>query len=118
MELPIEFRIVFQKLVPWHGGYLGAWAGWVLSRFYPCSWCTALCTSLTPVQVYDGVGKDTFDASLKCLGLCGLLVSFGNASGKVRERGWAGMGVGGVSVGGVSVGGVSVGGGIEAWCQS
>ncbi len=33
--------------------------------------------------VYDSVGKDTFDASLKCLSPLGLLVSFGNASGPV-----------------------------------
>lgn len=33
--------------------------------------------------VYDGVGKDTFEASLDCLAPLGLLVSFGNASGKV-----------------------------------
>ncbi|EKD59416.1 MAG: NADPH:quinone oxidoreductase-like protein zinc-containing oxidoreductase, partial [uncultured bacterium] len=31
--------------------------------------------------VYDGVGKDTFDTSLRCLRPFGLLVSFGNASG-------------------------------------
>jgi NADPH2:quinone reductase len=31
--------------------------------------------------VYDGVGKDTFDASLDCLRPRGLMVSFGNASG-------------------------------------
>jgi NADPH:quinone reductase len=33
--------------------------------------------------VYDSVGKDTFDASLKCLRPYGLLASFGNASGPV-----------------------------------
>jgi len=33
--------------------------------------------------VYDGVGKDTFMASLDCLAPRGLLVSFGNASGPV-----------------------------------
>lgn len=33
--------------------------------------------------VYDSVGKDTFDVSLKCLQPFGLLVSFGNASGLV-----------------------------------
>ncbi|TDG14825.1 quinone oxidoreductase [Seongchinamella unica] len=31
--------------------------------------------------VYDGVGADTFDLSLSCLRLRGLMVSFGNASG-------------------------------------
>lgn len=33
--------------------------------------------------VYDGVGKDTFFASLDCLAPRGLLVSYGNASGAV-----------------------------------
>ena len=33
--------------------------------------------------VYDSVGKDTFLASLDCLKPLGLMVSFGNASGKV-----------------------------------
>jgi NADPH:quinone reductase-like Zn-dependent oxidoreductase len=32
--------------------------------------------------VYDGVGKSTFDSSLKCLDYLGWLISFGNASGK------------------------------------
>lgn len=31
--------------------------------------------------VYDGVGRDTFDMSLDCLAVRGLMVSFGNASG-------------------------------------
>ena len=33
--------------------------------------------------VYDGVGRDTFTASLDCLAPRGLMVSFGNASGPV-----------------------------------
>ncbi|HLB79412.1 MAG TPA: zinc-binding dehydrogenase, partial [Dongiaceae bacterium] len=33
--------------------------------------------------VYDGVGKDTFAASLDCLAPLGLMVSFGSASGPV-----------------------------------
>ena len=33
--------------------------------------------------VYDGVGKATFEASLDCLRVRGLMVSFGNASGQV-----------------------------------
>jgi NADPH2:quinone reductase len=33
--------------------------------------------------VYDSVGRDTFETSLKCLRPFGLLVSFGNASGPV-----------------------------------
>lgn len=35
--------------------------------------------------VYDGVGKDTFVASLDCLQPRGLLASFGNASGPVTD---------------------------------
>ena len=37
---------------------------------------------MVPV-VYDGVGKDTFTASLDCLQPFGLMVSYGNASGPV-----------------------------------
>ena len=33
--------------------------------------------------VYDSVGKDTFEGSLACLRPCGLMASFGNASGPV-----------------------------------
>jgi NADPH2:quinone reductase len=33
--------------------------------------------------VYDSVGKDTFEGSLDCLRVRGLMVSFGNASGPV-----------------------------------
>ncbi|MBC6405851.1 MAG: quinone oxidoreductase [Rhodospirillales bacterium] len=33
--------------------------------------------------VFDGVGKDTWEMSLDCLQPCGLMVSFGNASGAV-----------------------------------
>ena len=35
--------------------------------------------------VYDGVGKDTFDLSLKCLTFRGLMVSFGQSSGMVED---------------------------------
>ncbi|WP_298282733.1 quinone oxidoreductase [Acidocella sp.] len=38
--------------------------------------------AMVPV-VYDGVGKDTFTASLDCLAPLGLMVSYGNASGPV-----------------------------------
>ena len=34
-------------------------------------------------MVYDGIGKDTFPASLDCLSPRGLWVSFGNASGPI-----------------------------------
>ena len=33
--------------------------------------------------VFDGVGKDTFDKSIECLSMYGMMVSFGNASGSV-----------------------------------
>jgi len=33
--------------------------------------------------VYDSVGKDTFDKSLECLSMYGMMVTFGNASGPV-----------------------------------
>ena len=35
--------------------------------------------------VYDGVGKDTFDESIKCLSIRGLMVSFGQSSGMVEK---------------------------------
>ena len=35
--------------------------------------------------VYDGVGKDTFDMSLKCLNFRGLMVSFGQSSGMIED---------------------------------
>ena len=35
--------------------------------------------------VYDGVGKDTFDISLKCLKFRGLMVSLGQSSGMVND---------------------------------
>jgi NADPH2:quinone reductase len=35
--------------------------------------------------VYDGIGKDTWEASLDCLAPRGMMVSFGNASGAVTQ---------------------------------
>ena len=35
--------------------------------------------------VYDGVGKDTFDESIKSLNFRGLMVSFGQSSGMVEK---------------------------------
>ena len=35
--------------------------------------------------VYDGVGKDTFNISLECLSLRGLMVSFGQSSGMIPQ---------------------------------
>ena len=34
--------------------------------------------------VYDGVGKDTFEKSINCLKIRGMMVSFGNASGPLN----------------------------------
>jgi NADPH2:quinone reductase len=35
--------------------------------------------------VYDGVGKDTFEGSIECLKMRGMLVSFGNSSGLIAN---------------------------------
>ncbi|MDC0059475.1 quinone oxidoreductase [Pelagibacteraceae bacterium] len=35
--------------------------------------------------VYDGVGKNTFEDSIECLKIRGMMVSFGNSSGPVRD---------------------------------
>jgi len=35
--------------------------------------------------VYDGVGKNTFEGSIECLKMKGMMVSFGNASGPVEN---------------------------------
>jgi len=35
--------------------------------------------------VYDGVGKDTFEGSIECLKMRGMLVSFGNSSGLIEN---------------------------------
>ncbi len=35
--------------------------------------------------VYDGVGKNTLEGSLECLGIRGMMVSFGNASGPLSD---------------------------------
>ena len=35
--------------------------------------------------VYDGVGKDTFEGSIECLKIRGMLVSFGNSSGPLSD---------------------------------
>ncbi len=35
--------------------------------------------------VYDGVGKNTFNTSLKCLSFRGLMVSFGQSSGMIQD---------------------------------
>ena len=48
--------------------------------------------------VYDGVGKDTFDASLDSLRPRGMMVSYGNASGPCRRRQPAGAVAKGLAV--------------------
>ena len=35
--------------------------------------------------VYDGVGKNTFEGSIECLKIRGMMVSFGNSSGPVKD---------------------------------
>ena len=35
--------------------------------------------------VYDGVGKNTFEGSIECLKMRGMMVSFGNASGSIEN---------------------------------
>ena len=35
--------------------------------------------------VYDGVGKNTFEDSIKCLKIRGMMVSFGNSSGPIKN---------------------------------
>ena len=35
--------------------------------------------------VYDGVGKNTFEGSIECLKMRGMMVSFGNSSGTVAN---------------------------------
>ena len=41
--------------------------------------------------VYDSVGKDTFDKSLDCLSMFGMMVTFGNSSGSVPPVNLAGQ---------------------------
>ena len=35
--------------------------------------------------VYDGVGKNTFEGSIECLKIRGMMVSFGNSSGPLSD---------------------------------
>ena len=45
-----------------------------------------MCSSdLIVSVVYDGVGKSTLERSLECLKIRGTMVSFGNASGPLRD---------------------------------
>jgi len=61
----------------------GAWATIDYSRENIAERVLALTDGKKVPVVYDGVGKDTWEASLDCLQPRGLMVSFGNASGPV-----------------------------------
>lgn len=61
----------------------GAWATIDYSREDVVQRVLELTQGQKVPVVYDGVGKDTWDASLDCLQPRGLMVSYGNASGPV-----------------------------------
>jgi len=61
----------------------GAWATIDYTRENIAERVLALTDGKKVPVVYDGVGKDTWEASLDCLQPRGLMVSFGNASGPV-----------------------------------
>jgi NADPH2:quinone reductase len=62
---------------------LGAWATINYSHENVAQRVLELTDGKKCPVVYDGVGKDTWEASLDCVAPRGLLVSFGNASGAV-----------------------------------
>lgn len=62
---------------------LGAWACIDSSREDVVQRVLELTDGQKCRVVYDSVGKDTWATSLECVAPCGLLVSFGNASGPV-----------------------------------
>lgn len=66
-----------------HAKALGAWEVIDYSQEDVVSRVLELTDGKKVPVVYDGVGKDTWETSLNCLELRGLLVSFGNASGAV-----------------------------------
>lgn len=66
-----------------HAKALGAWEVIDYSKEDVVSRVLELTDGKKVPVVYDGVGKDTWETSLNCLELRGLLVSFGNASGAV-----------------------------------
>ncbi|SEJ71513.1 NADPH:quinone reductase [Pseudomonas sp. NFR16] len=66
-----------------HAKALGAWEVIDYSKEDVVSRVLELTGGKKVPVVYDGVGKDTWETSLNCLELRGLLVSFGNASGAV-----------------------------------
>ncbi|TDV52861.1 NADPH2:quinone reductase [Pseudomonas graminis] len=66
-----------------HAKALGAWEVIDYSKEDVVQRVLELTNGKKVPVVYDGVGKDTWETSLNCLELRGLLVSFGNASGAV-----------------------------------
>jgi NADPH2:quinone reductase len=66
-----------------HAKALGAWEVIDYSKEDVAKRVLELTNGKKVPVVYDGVGKDTWETSLNCLELRGLLVSFGNASGAV-----------------------------------
>jgi NADPH2:quinone reductase len=66
-----------------HAKALGAWEVIDYSKEDVVERVKELTNGKKVPVVYDGVGKDTWETSLDCLELRGLLVSFGNASGAV-----------------------------------
>jgi NADPH2:quinone reductase len=66
-----------------HAKALGAWEVIDYSKEDVAKRVLELTDGKKVPVVYDGVGKDTWETSLNCLELRGLLVSFGNASGAV-----------------------------------
>jgi NADPH2:quinone reductase len=66
-----------------HAKALGAWEIIDYSKEDVAKRVLELTNGKKVSVVYDGVGKDTWETSLNCLELRGLLVSFGNASGPV-----------------------------------
>jgi NADPH2:quinone reductase len=66
-----------------HAKALGAWEVIDYSKEDVVQRVKELTNGKKVPVVYDGVGKDTWETSLDCLELRGLLVSFGNASGAV-----------------------------------
>ncbi|WP_268798685.1 NADPH:quinone reductase [Pseudomonas huanghezhanensis] len=66
-----------------HAKALGAWEIIDYSKEDVAKRVSELTDGKKVSVVYDGVGKDTWETSLNCLELRGLLVSFGNASGPV-----------------------------------
>ncbi|SUV88560.1 quinone oxidoreductase [Bordetella pertussis] len=67
----------------------GAWATIDYSRENVVERLLELTGGKKVPVVYDGVGKDTWEISLDCIEPRGLMVSFGNASGRWPASTWA-----------------------------